>query len=275
MAPTFTPATTCTAGVPDTAHVQVPAVEGVVYRVDGQVVQGTLEVAADATVTVTAEAADGFVLADAAVREWTQTFVAPQCPVVLVPVAPQEPTFTASVCTDGEPGPGSVTVPVVEGVVYRVDGRVVEGGLEVRLGTTVSVLAGPAEGFVLDPGPQAVTWAFRADPADCSPGVVVTPGSVAVLGVAKVGLPLRAWTPGWGPRGVRLAYTWSADGAVIAGAESATFVPTAAQQGAALTVRVTGFGAGLVSSSVVSAPTGAVAGRPWWLPEPTRGVLSR
>ncbi|GAA3810131.1 family 43 glycosylhydrolase [Cellulomonas soli] len=267
VAPTFTAATTCTAGVPDAATVQVPTVDGVVYRVAGEVVQGTLEVAADATVTLTAEAADGFALADGAVREWTQTFVAPQCPVVLVPVEPQAPTFTASVCTDGEPGPGAVTVPAVEGVVHRVEARVVEGTVEVPLGTTVSVLAVPAEGYVLEPGPQAVTWAFRADPADCSPGVAVTPGTVVVRGAAKVGLPLRAVTSGWGPSGVRLAYTWSADGVVVAGAEAATFVPTAAQQGAVLAVRVTGFGAGLVSTSVVSDPTGTVGARPWWLPE--------
>src|SRR5690625_7523122 len=51
----------------------VPAVEGVEYLVDGEVVAaGTYPGAG--TVTVTARALDGFVLADGATTEWSHTF---------------------------------------------------------------------------------------------------------------------------------------------------------------------------------------------------------
>ncbi|MFT0847942.1 ExeM/NucH family extracellular endonuclease [Actinomycetaceae bacterium L2_0104] len=55
--------------------VTIPVVEGVVYTVDGEPVEGTIELSADmASVTVVAEPADGFVFSDGAVTEWTFMF---------------------------------------------------------------------------------------------------------------------------------------------------------------------------------------------------------
>lgn len=66
-----------------------------VYRVDGTDATGTVEVAADASVVVTARAADGYTLADSATTEgWEHQFVAPDCPVEDVVVTPAAPVYT-------------------------------------------------------------------------------------------------------------------------------------------------------------------------------------
>lgn len=265
VAPTFT-AAVCTDGAPGSASVVVPDVEGVVYRVDGEVVTGTLEVAADAAVTVVAEAAEGRELADDAEREWAHTFTAPGCPVETVEVVPAAPVWTAPVCTDGTAGDGTAGVPVVEGVEYRVGGEVVTGAVTVPVGTTVSLVATPATGYAFA-GPQAVTWAFRADAPDCDPGASVEVGTVKVTGSVRVGGTVTATTTGWGPRGVRFAYQWSVDGTPVPGATGRTYEPTAADEGKRLTVRVTGFAPGLVTASATSDPSAPVRpAAPWWWP---------
>ncbi|MBT0994181.1 family 43 glycosylhydrolase [Cellulomonas sp. DKR-3] len=259
-APTFTEALECVAGVPEAATVVVPDVEGVVYRVDGEVVTGSLEVPADASVTVTAEAAEGYELADGATAQWTHTFTAPDCPVELVEVTPVAPTAVAAVCVDGAPADGSVTVPEVEGVRYTVDGEEVTGDVPATVGTTVSVVARPLPGYVLAGDAQVVTYAFGFPAPDCTPAPEqVEVGTVTVSGSATVGSRLTVTTDGWGPDDVRLAYQWQADGAAIAGATGSSFTLTPAQLGATVTVRVTGYGDGLVGASALSAPVGPVA----------------
>ena len=263
-APVFEPALTCTDGEPDPARVVVPTTLGVVYRIDGGVVSGTVEVAADATVTVTAEAADGYVLDDAATIEWATTFTPPQCPAVDVPVTPTAPVLTAPTCVAGEPGPASVAVPGVEGVTWTVDGEAVQGTVEIALGATVTLLATPADGFTFADGPQAVSWAFRADPTDCTPATTVVPGEVTVAGSAKVGRTLRAVTDGWAPQDVRYAYAWYADGVPLAGADGRELELTDAHEGARITVRVTGYGPGLVAAAATSEPTDEVRPKKSW-----------
>lgn len=268
-APTFTEALECVAGVPEAATVVVPDVEGVVYRVDGEIVTGSLEVPADAAVTVTAEAAEGYELAEGATAQWAHTFTAPDCPVELVEVTPVAPTATASVCVDGAPADGSLAVPAVEGVRYTVDGEEVSGTLPASVGSTVSVVARPLPGFVLAGDAQVVTYAFGFPAPDCSPAPEqVEVGTVVVSGTPAVGSRLTVTTDGWGPDDVRLAYQWQADGAAIAGATGSSYTPTPAQLGATVTVRVTGFGDGLVGASALSAPVGPVAKGTFTAPRP-------
>ncbi|WP_188043451.1 ExeM/NucH family extracellular endonuclease [Changpingibacter yushuensis] len=58
--------------------ITIPSVEGVVYLVNGELVTGTVEVASGQTVVVTAEAVDGYALADGSTSSWS--FTHPQDP---------------------------------------------------------------------------------------------------------------------------------------------------------------------------------------------------
>ena len=77
--------------------------------------------------------------------------------------------------------------------------------------------------------------------------------SVKIDGLPRVGKPLTAVVKASGSATV--SYQWIADGVAIDGAVEATFVPTVAQQGAELTVRVTVSEDGLVAQTLVSDPT--------------------
>ncbi len=79
-----------------------------------------------------------------------------------------------------------------------------------------------------------------------------------VSGIAKVGRTLTANPGAWGPTGVALAYQWLAGGTAIAGATRNTVTLAPAQQGKALSVRVTGTRSGYTSVSRTSAATAAV-----------------
>lgn len=257
-APTFTPAEVCTDGVPEKARVVIPSTEGVVYAIDGTDATGTVEVAADAAVVVTARAADGYTLADGATTEWEHQFVAPDCPVEDIVVTPAAPVYTGPVCTDGDAGDGSLAVPTVEGVEYRVDGSAVTGTVTVALGALVTLTAVPLDGYAFPAGSQTVSWAYRADAPDCSPAAAVVPGSVELKGKARVGDTLTVSTTGWQPGGVRLAYTWFADGVRLDGVTGDRLQVPAALEGTSVTVKVTGFGTGLVTASATADPVGPV-----------------
>ncbi|WP_245993545.1 ExeM/NucH family extracellular endonuclease [Flaviflexus salsibiostraticola] len=131
----------------------IPEVEGVEYLIGGAVVEaGTVAITEDTTVT--ARAAEGYVLADDAVTEWTFEYVAP-----LVEVTPVAPAFEDNV----------ITIPEVEGVEYLIGGAVVEAGT-VAITEDTTVTARAAEGYVL--ADDAVTeWTFEY----VAPLVEVTP----------------------------------------------------------------------------------------------------
>ncbi len=100
------------------------------------------------------------------------------------------------------------------------------------------------------------------------PPPVVEGSTPTVTGTPKVGSTLTA-QPGTWTTGATLAYEWRADGTPIAGATAATFVPTAAQLGTALSVQVIGSRAGYLPAQAVSAPTAAVAPGTLTAPTPT------
>lgn len=79
-----------------------------------------------------------------------------------------------------------------------------------------------------------------------------------ITGFAKVGSPLRVAAPTWSPPATRVTYQWLQDGASIPGATGATYVPTNAQQGKGLSVRVTGTRLGYPAGVGTSATTSAV-----------------
>ena len=79
-----------------------------------------------------------------------------------------------------------------------------------------------------------------------------------ISGFAKVGSALRASAPRWSPAATAVSYRWFQNGAAIAGATGATYVPTNAQLGKALSVRVTGTRYGYPASAYTSVATSAV-----------------
>ena len=209
---------------------------------------------------MTAEAAEGYELAEGAETQWTHAFTAEPCPEPDIEVTPKAPTATEVACVDGAPTTGSLEIPAVEGVRYTVEGQEVTGTLSIAAGTSVSVQARPLAGYVFDGVAQVVTYAFAFPVPECTPAPAqVIVGSVTVTGSAVVGSKLTAATADWGPDGVRLAYQWQADGADIPGATGSTLSISPSLVGAVLRVRVSGFGEGLVGASTVSAGVGPVA----------------
>ena len=131
----------------------IPAVEGVEYLVDGDVVAaGTYP--GSGTVTVTARALDGFVIADGATTEWSFTFSTTGGEPEPVAVRPAAVTF------DERPGTANdtFTVPATQGVEYLVDGEVVAAGTYPGSGT-VTVTARATDGYVLADGATA-RWSY-------------------------------------------------------------------------------------------------------------------
>ncbi|WP_324650821.1 ThuA domain-containing protein [Georgenia sp. H159] len=127
----------------------VPAVDGVEYVVDGEVVEaGTYP--GSGTVTVTARATEGYVLAEGATAEWSTTFSTEGTDPEPLEVTPAAVTFTDEAGTAND----TYTVPAVDGVEYVVDGEVVEAGTYPGSGT-VTVTARATEGYVLAEGATA------------------------------------------------------------------------------------------------------------------------
>lgn len=96
-----------------------------------------------------------------------------------------------------------------------------------------------------------------------APTTAVAKGSLTrstptVTGTPMVGSALTAAPGTWGPGAVTLRYQWYRSGAIIIGANAATYTPAAEDLGAILTVKVTGSKTGFTTFSRTSAPTAAV-----------------
>ena len=87
-----------------------------------------------------------------------------------------------------------------------------------------------------------------------------------ISGSAVAGQKLTA-KPGAWTSGAAFTYQWSADGAAIPGATSASFTLTTAQLGKSVTVTVTGAKNGYTAVSQTSAATAKVKGKPGWFGE--------
>ena len=187
----------------------------------------------------------------------------------LVVVAAQAPVMTAPRCVDGRSVDGTVTVPSVPGVVYTIGGLTVSGTIPLAAGQTVHLEARPATGYEFAGEAQVVQYLITATTPGCLDDPrKVEPGTVTVTGQARVDQRLTASTSGWGPAGVRLSYQWYAGGAAVAGATTRTLVVAPEHVGKRLAVRVTGFADGLVSRSVLSGQSAAVARARFVAPKP-------
>lgn len=98
----------------------------------------------------------------------------------------------------------------------------------------------------------------------------VTAGAPTVSGMPQVGQTLTAAPGTWAPDPVELSYQWLANGQPIAGATGPTLALAAAQEGAQISVRVTGSRPGYTSTAATSPEVGPVASAP--LPPVTPGT---
>ena len=96
----------------------------------------------------------------------------------------------------------------------------------------------------------------------------LTAPTPTISGTAAVGSTLTA-APGNWTTGTALSYQWYRNGTAIAGATGATRVLAAVDQGATLTVRVTGTKAGYATATKESAPTATVVAGTLVAPTPT------
>ncbi|MBO2990671.1 InlB B-repeat-containing protein [Leucobacter tardus] len=131
--------------------VTIPTVEGVTY-VDGAnaVLTGAVTLTEGQSLTVTATADDGYVLADGT-HEWTFVYEGdtPE-PVEVTADAPMR---------DGN----TVTIPSIEGVVYTDgDGNVLTGAVMLTEGQVLTVTATAEDGYVLSDGTHEWVYEYEA-----------------------------------------------------------------------------------------------------------------
>ena len=119
-------------------------------------------------------------------------------------------------------------------------------------GTAISVrVTGSEDGF---PSASATSAATPI----VAPGTLAT-GTPTITGMPAVGGTLTAAPGTWGPGTVVFTYQWVRGSTDIPGATATTYPLTAADAGAAISVRVTGAETGYTTASATSAPTSAVA----------------
>jgi surface antigen len=148
-----------------------------------------------------------------------------------------EPTLSWQWTADGAPIPGATSATFTPSPAELEKHLAVEVTAR-RPGYLTAVIESPATDAVL-PGVNSVTQ------------------PPAISGLPHVGRTLTA-TPGtWAVTPASVDYQWYADGVAIADATSATFIPTEAQMGQRLTVRVTAHADGYqprTASSSVTRP---------------------
>ncbi len=150
----------------------IPSQTGVVYKVNGEPIDaGTYDAYlydVDGTVTVTAEAMEGYQLVGDQAT-WSHTFTNEECGGNggQTPVTPAAVTFTEPTCTVA----GMFTVPTTAGVVYKdKDGNTLTAGnYTAAAGATVTVTAVPANDGVTLTGTTSWSHTFTT-PTNCGSG---------------------------------------------------------------------------------------------------------
>ncbi|MBU5422269.1 hypothetical protein KQI48_06290 [Cellulomonas hominis] len=189
---------------------------------------------------------------------------APKLRTVTVPRVATSTTVSADPTVVEERGVSTLTARVVGSesgsvrFVDTADGAVLD---------TVQLGDGVARSVL----PFARTTTVRAEflgtasAAPSSSTVTVTvqrqmtaPLLVALPAQAPVGAPVAPSADGWSPADLTFTYLWEIGGEVVGRAP--TYIPTADQLGAALTVKVTGHGDGLPDTTVGSTTATVVAG---------------
>lgn len=158
--PTLTQSKCGEGGSPSPAVLHIPAVEGVVYTIDGKVVSGDVEEQPGTQVTVIATPADGYRFEGDQARTYEETFDAPHCSVTVTPV---EPTVTQREC-DADHARATYTIPDIIGVVYTIDRQPQSPGTHDAMpGTSVQIAAEAQPGYVLT-GDSEWTLTFKPKP---------------------------------------------------------------------------------------------------------------
>jgi 5-hydroxyisourate hydrolase-like protein (transthyretin family) len=93
-------------------------------------------------------------------------------------------------------------------------------------------------------------------------GLPMTAATPIVSGTAQVGSTLTAAAGVWDPSDVSLSYQWYRGADVISGATGSSYALVAADQGKAVSVKVTGSKSGYETTSVSSVATAVVTGLP-------------
>ncbi|WP_157439360.1 CHAP domain-containing protein [Aeromicrobium sp. Root344] len=91
--------------------------------------------------------------------------------------------------------------------------------------------------------------------AELAPGPLTATIKPSITGTPKVGLPLSAHHGTWSKPDLTFSYQWFVDGSEVSGADSATFVPRAADVGLPVTVHVTASRAGYATTTAISPQT--------------------
>lgn len=144
--------------------ITIPVVEGITYR-DGAsaTLSGTVTLTEGQTLSVTATADEGYVLTDD-VSEWTFTYES------------DEPELLEVIATAPTRDGNTVTIPVVEGVIYEDGtGAVLSGDVVLEIGQTLTVIATADEGFVLADGAHEWTFTYESDEPDLIEVVAAAP----------------------------------------------------------------------------------------------------
>lgn len=142
---------------------------------------------------------------------------------------------------------------------WQRDGRPINGATTPSYQPTVGDLGTKITATVTSSRPGYRTIQRTVTAGTVAKAVFAKPGTPTVSGSPQVGRPLQALPGLWQPEPAILRYAWFADGKAIKGATDQTYVPTAAQKGKKLTVKVLGERPGYVSRTVVSTATKAVA----------------
>lgn len=192
--PTITQAECTAAYTLTTPSYTVPVTEGVVYRVGGTVVSGTVQTVAGTTVTVAAAAAEGYRLEGPS--SFTLVFTAnPPCEKPATKVSAVSPVIIDSVCLSGTPGSSrtaSYTVASTVGVDYYLgEVKIAAGKYDAADGGTVIITAKAKTGFVLE-GVTTFTHTFPVPV--CSTSTTGTTGSTTVTPGTPVTTPVEVVT---------------------------------------------------------------------------------
>ena len=169
----------------DDGTLTIPATDGVAYQVDGKAVTGDQKLTPGQKITVKATANTGYKLADGATASWDFTYIASATPV--------EPTISGD----------TVTIPVVTGIDYQIDGKTVTGTITLDPGQKITVTAIAQAGYAIPEG-AAYSWDITnttvtpvatatAAPTESASGAQVkTSGTGSAADLAGLGIALAA-----------------------------------------------------------------------------------
>lgn len=176
----------------------IPATEGVVYKVNG-VAKATGVYNATGSVTVTAEATEGYVLASGATAQWSATITAPP----LTSVTPAVPVQNVMLKT--------YTIPTKTGVVYTVNGVKKAAGTYWGSGT-MEVKATAAPGYQIS-GTAAWTFVYQSTPLVKAGDMLALDSAGTVWNYSNKATTGRTLlVKGWGGAKKLNVTDWNADG---------------------------------------------------------------